>query len=307
MREAFVEKLSEEALQNPDIVLITGDLGYGVLDKFSSNFPNQFINAGINEQTMMGMAAGYASTGKKVFVYSIGNFSTLRCLEQIRNDVCLMDNSVVVVSVGAGYAYGSQGYTHHALEDLAIIRALPNIDVISPADPLETSSITKFLCSSEKPAYLRLGKSKDVAIHNRPFSFSHGKILEVDSGSDGTILFTGSVGSIALKAQEELSKSGFSVAVASVPFLSSLDSEYLSAAFKKGPVVTVEEHGKRGGLGSAILEHASEAGIFTRIGIIASIQDNLSLVGDQDFLRVANGITSENITKKYMALVAASH
>jgi transketolase len=307
MREAFVDKLTEEAARNPDIVLITGDLGYGVLDKFSSNFPNQFINAGINEQSMMGMAAGYASTGKKVFVYSIGNFSTLRCLEQIRNDICLMDNSVVVVSVGAGYAYGSQGYTHHALEDLAIMRALPNIDVISPADPLETTLITEFLCTSKRPAYLRLGKSKDVAIHKQLNSFSPGRIFEVHSGTEGTILFCGSVGTVALKAQAELSKSGITVAVASVPFVSSLDGNYLSVAFKKGPVVTVEEHGKRGGLGSAILEYASEIGEFARIGIIASAQENLSLIGDQEFLRETNGITSGNVVQKFMALMEVAH
>jgi hypothetical protein len=113
--------------------------------KLAAELPNQFINAGVNEQAMMGMAAGIASTGKRVFVYSIGNFPTLRCLEQIRNDICLMNNPVVVVSVGAGYAYGPQGYTHHALEDIAVIRALPNIQVVIPADPIEAKLVTKFL------------------------------------------------------------------------------------------------------------------------------------------------------------------
>ena len=164
MRDAFVETLLEEAKIDENIILITGDLGFGVLDKFQKELPNQFINSGVNEQTMMGMAAGIASTGKRVFVYSIGNFPTLRCLEQIRNDICLMNNPVVVVSVGAGYAYGPQGYTHHSLEDIAVMRALPNLEVLIPADPAETKSLTRFLTKSHSPSYLRLGKSNEETI-----------------------------------------------------------------------------------------------------------------------------------------------
>ncbi len=307
MRDAFVEVLTLEAEHNPDLVLITGDLGYGVLDRFSERFPSQFINSGINEQTMMGMAAGFASTGKKVFVYSIGNFSTLRCLEQIRNDVCLMNNSVVVVSVGAGYAYGSQGYSHHALEDIAIMRSLPNMEVIVPADPLETKLITKFLCDTDKPAYLRLGKSKELHIHTAPIEFAPGKIVEVLSGLDGTILFSGSIGTVALKAHSELADKGINVAVASVPFVSSLDENYLDKAFDKGPVITVEEHGKSGGFGSAILEYASERMTFPKIGIVSSSRENLSLVGDQGFLREANGLSKLSIVEKFMALREAKN
>ncbi|MFN3077751.1 MAG: transketolase, partial [Alphaproteobacteria bacterium] len=149
MRDAFIESLLEEARKDQNIILITGDLGFGVLDKFQKELPNQFINSGVNEQAMMGLAAGLASTGKRVFVYSIGNFPTLRCLEQIRNDICFMDNSVVVVSVGAGYAYGPQGYTHHTLEDIAVMRALPNLEVIVPADPIEVKVVTKFLARTK--------------------------------------------------------------------------------------------------------------------------------------------------------------
>lgn len=302
MRDAFVEALTLEAEHNPNIVLITGDLGYGVLDEFSERFPNQFVNSGINEQTMMGMAAGFASTGKRVFVYSIGNFSTLRCLEQIRNDVCLMNNSVVIVSVGAGYAYGSQGYSHHTLEDIAIMRALPNLDIIVPADPLETKLITKFLSDSKHPAYLRLGKSKEPNIHTDQIEFEPGKIFEVHSGHEGTILFSGSIGTVALEAYAELVEKGIHVAVASVPFISTLEGGYLESAFAKGPIITVEEHGKSGGFGSAILEFAMEKEILSRVAIISSSRENLSLVGDQNYLRTMNGITSKNIVEKFMAL-----
>ena len=302
MRDAFVETLLEEAKKDKDIILITGDLGFGVLDKFQRELPNQFINSGVNEQAMMGMAAGIASTGKRVFVYSIGNFPTLRCLEQIRNDICLMNNPVVVVSVGAGYAYGPQGYTHHALEDIAVMRALPNLEVVIPADPIETKLVTKFLSGTKSPSYLRLGKSNEENFNQTDLVVSPGRFNELISGESGTILFVGSVGKIALNAAGELLKQGLSVSVASVPFLTSLDREYLVSAAKKGPIVTVEEHSNRGGFGSAVLEFLNAARITTFVGVVAAEQANLSHIGDQDFLRHLNELDEKNIVEKFKAL-----
>jgi transketolase len=302
MRDTFVKTLLKEAKKDPNIILMTGDLGFGVLDEFQRELPDQFINSGVNEQTMMGLAGGYASTGKRVFVYSIGNFPTLRCLEQIRNDVCLMNNSVVVVSVGAGYAYGSQGYTHHALEDIAVLRALPNMDVIVPADPHETVGITQLLASTKTPSYLRLGKSNEPSIHNNDIEIKPGQINELKSGDDGTIIFAGSVGVLAVRAAKELASSSINVSVASMPFISRIDMNYLKLAAKKGPVVVVEEHSYRGGIGSAILETLSLNSITARVALVASAQGNLSQIGDQDFLRTENGITVENIVSKFKAL-----
>lgn len=303
MRDAFVETLLEEAKKDQNIILVTGDLGFGVLDKFQKELPKQFINSGVNEQTMMGMAAGIASTGKRVFVYSIGNFPTLRCLEQIRNDVCLMNNSVVVVSVGAGYAYGPQGYTHHALEDIAVMRALPNLEIIVPADPLETKSITKFLVHTSNPSYLRLGKSNEPLINHREPKLEHGKFNQIIEGKDGTILFTGSIGSVALQAAELLLKEGISVSVTSAPFLSALDKEYLKKSSNLGPIVTIEEHSNRGGFGSAVLELLNRENIRANIGIVTAHQKNLSQVGSQDFLREANGLSATIIIEKFKALL----
>ena len=304
MRDTFVRTLLERAKKDPNIILMTGDLGFGVLDQFQKELPGQFINSGVNEQTMMGLAAGYASTGKRVFVYSIGNFPTLRCLEQIRNDVCLMNNSVVVVSVGAGYAYGSQGYTHHALEDVAVLRALPNMDVIIPADPIETVGITNYLMETKTPSYLRLGKSNEPKIHKNEFVVKHGKINEVISGKDGTLIFSGSVGVVALAAAKELKTKGITVSVASLPFISKLDSDYLGVAATKGPIIVIEEHSYRGGVGSAILEHFSRHLIFPKVALVASEQKNLSQIGDQNFLRNENGINIESISSKFTALLA---
>ncbi len=302
MRDTFVKTLLEAAKNNPDIILMTGDLGYGVLEDFQKELPAQFINSGVNEQTMMGMAAGYASTGKRVFVYSIGNFPTLRCLEQIRNDVCLMNNPVVVVSVGAGYAYGSQGYTHHALEDIAVLRALPNMEVIVPADPAETRELTLAIIAARKPTYLRLGKSNEPAIHTAPPKVSLGTINEISAGTQGTLLFAGSVGVVAVAAAKELAAQGISVAVASMPFVSTIDVNYLRGALIKGPVIIIEEHSYRGGVGSAVLEIANSLNLQGSIGLIAADQNNLSQIGDQNFLRAANGINLENIVKKFIAL-----
>lgn len=304
MRDTFVRTLLAEAKKDPNVILMTGDLGFGVLDDFQKELPAQFINSGVNEQTMMGLAGGYASTGKRVFVYSIGNFPTLRCLEQIRNDVCLMNNPVVVVSVGAGYAYGSQGYTHHALEDIAVLRALPNMDVIVPADPFETAGITKHLTSTRTPSYLRLGKSNEPTIHQSEIEIHPGGIIELTEGKDGTLIFSGSVGVIAIQAADELLSQSVNVSVASMPYVSRIDLNYLRAAAEKGPIVILEEHSYRGGVGSAILETLTMHAISARVALVASDQKNLSQIGDQDFLRNENGINVENIVLKFNALQA---
>ena len=302
MRDTFVKTLLEAAKKDKNIILMTGDLGYGVLDTFEKELPAQFINSGVNEQAMMGMAAGYASTGKRVFVYSIGNFPTLRCLEQIRNDVCLMNNPVVVVSVGAGYAYGSQGYTHHALEDIAVLRALPNMEVIVPADPAETAALTHSIIASKKPTYLRLGKSGEPTIHTAALNVSHGVINEVSPGSAGTLIFAGSVGTVAVAAAKELAGQGISVAVASMPYVSTIDIAYIKKALSKGPLIVIEEHSYRGGVGAAVLEATNVANVQGAIGLIAADQNNLSQIGDQNYLRTANGISVEKIIAKFNAL-----
>jgi len=165
LRNAFATQLLDIARADSSILLITGDLGYGVLDRFQQELPEQFINAGVAEQTMMSMAAGLAASGYRPFVYSIANFPTFRCLEQIRNDVCYMDNPVTIVSVGAGLVYGVHGYSHHAVEDLAIIRSLPNITIYSPCDSVETKYSVNKILESKHPAYLRLGKGGEPLIH----------------------------------------------------------------------------------------------------------------------------------------------
>ncbi len=278
MRETFVRTLLDEAKREKDIVLITGDLGFGVLEKFESELPSQFLNAGVAEQSMLGLAAGMASTGKRVFVYSIGNFPTIRALEQIRNDICYMDNSVVIVSVGSGYSYGSQGYTHHALEDIAVMRALPNMEIYSPADSLETESITRDLTKSQKPSYLRLGRSGERILNQSPLTLQKGRFNQIQSGKDGTILFTGSIGSIVMDARELLLAHGIEVGVISIPYVSSISKTDLELLDGSKPVVSVEEHTIRGGLSSALLEQISTFRLNIQIIPVTAEQNNLNTV-----------------------------
>jgi len=299
MRNTFIQTLLENAKQDPNIIFITGDLGFGVIEDFQKQLPNQFINAGVSEQSMMGMAAGIASTGKRVFVYSIGNFPTLRCLEQIRNDVCLMNNPVVVVSVGAGYSYGSQGYTHHALEDIAVMRALPNMNVYIPADAVESKSLTNYLCKNKTPSYLRLGKTGEPVLTNNIIEPINNKIVDIRSGDYGTILFVGPIGKRALAAAEILDQMNLKISVASVPFATDLDLIYLKNAAVKGPIITVEEHSKRGGFGSIILEALHQLNVPYKLKIIASTQQNLSEIGSQDYLQVKNGLDEKSIVDAF--------
>jgi transketolase len=295
LRNTFVKTLYEEAKINENIVLITGDLGFQLFDDFQKNLPKQFINAGLTEQSMMSMAAGIASTGKRVFVYSIANFSTLRCLEQIRNDVCYMNNSVVVVSVGAGFAYGNLGYSHHATEDIAIMRSLPNMKVISPCDQLETEVVTKILTRTNNPSYLRLGKTGEIDINMNIPSISRGKFNVLSQGKDGYIFFTGSIGIIAKKAAMHLGEMGINVSLISVPFISELDKNYLIQMIENVPIVIVEEHVSRGGLGAALMESFVSLNMQMKLNHVSASLENLTLTGDQEFLREANGISITKI------------
>jgi transketolase len=299
MRNAFVSALYDEAKKNRDIVLITGDLGFQLFDEFAADLPAQFINAGLTEQSMMSMAAGIASTGKRVFVYSIANFSTLRCLEQIRNDVCYMNKSVVIVSVGSGFAYGALGYSHHATEDIAIMRSLPNMEVVSPSDKFEADVITRMVAQTQRPTYLRLGKAGEPDLHSDYPILNFGKFSELTSGGDGYIFFTGSIGLIAQRAKIELDSLGKSITIVSVPFVSQLDEEFLQNISIDKPIVVLEEHGRRGGLGAAFLEKFNELGIRGGIKHFAASQEEISLTGSQDYLREKNGISVKDIVKVF--------
>jgi len=303
MRQAFVRQLLEAAKEDPNIILITGDLGYGVLDEFAKTLPLQFINAGVAEQTMASLAGGLASLKKKVFIYSIGNFSTLRCLEQIRNDICSMNHSVTVVSVGAGFSYGPQGYTHYALEDISIMRSISRMNVYCPSDSNEVSVVLTKILNEGKPSYLRLGKGGEPLLHqsNRSSDFENGITLR--PGPDATMIFTGAIGSQVLQAAEILSLTGIEAEVISFPQVSPISVRKIQDSTSH--LFTIEEHVTRGGFGSAVLEGLSEVDSPRRVKMLGVNYDGHSL-GSHSYLQDISGLSAPKIARYVNSKLASS-
>ncbi len=253
MRSAFVDALIEAAAADPTIWLINADLGFSVLEPFAERFGDRYLNVGVAEQNMIGVAAGLALSGYKVFVYSIANFPTQRCLEQIRVDVCYHEAHVVVTAVGGGFSYGSQGYTHHAIEDIAVMRALPGMRVVAPADPHETRAFVHELARTPGPAYLRLGRGGEPVLHPGPLAEAPRRPVVLRDGADVVLLSTGAIVAEALGAADRLAQAGLSCKVLSVPCLKPLDGEALLDAMNAAKLaVTVEEHSLIGGLRDAV-------------------------------------------------------
>lgn len=300
MRDTFVRTLVKLAKDDKKIELVTGDLGFGVLKPFWEQCPDQFTNAGIAEQNMTSMAAGMALEGKTVFTYSIGNFPTLRCLEQIRNDCAYHKANVKIVCIGGGFVYGSLGMSHQATEDLAILRALPDVVVMAPADLIEAEECTKALAKYKGTAYLRLGRGGEKRIHEKIENFEIGKSIKVYGGEKIAILSTGAIFEEVTAAYDQLRKKGYDPAVYTFPTVKPIDRgaiENVSREFDL--IVTVEEHNIIGGFGSAVAEvmaeMADQKARLLRIGL----NDEYSIrVGNQKYLREQYGMDREAIVKR---------
>ncbi len=303
MRDAFVAVLMEAAERDPRLVLLTGDLGFGVLTKFSERFPRQFINAGVAEQNMTAMACGLALEGRKVFTYSIANFATLRCLEQIRNDVCYHNADVTIVSIGGGFSYGQAGMSHFATEDIAILRALPNMTVLAPTGLWEATQATKAIIAGSGPAYLRIDKGRAASDPKPGEQFQIGQARVVREGGDVALIATGAILSETLLAADRLAALGISSRVISMHTIKPLDVQtVLTAARETAGIVTVEEHNILGGLGGAVAEACLEAetrpGFFARIGLADTFP---TIVGDQNYLRARYRLNAEAIEAAVLA------
>jgi len=309
VRTAFIQALNDLASEDPRVCLVVGDLGYSVIEEFASKHPDQFVNAGVAEQNMVGLAAGLAMTGKVVFTYSIGNFGTLRCLEQIRNDVAYHRANVKVVAVGGGLAYGNLGVTHHASEDVAILRSLPNMVVVSPGDPVEAGLATRALVAYDGPAYLRLGKAGEPVVHADEPRFDLGKALTLRDGRDISLIATGSMLATANVVASNLVKKGLSVRLLSMHTIKPLDREaVIAAATQTKWVVTLEEHSVDGGLGGAVAEVLAEmeAGHapLKRIGLRPEFN---KVVGDQKYLKSLHGLDEDGVMKTIEPLITRSY
>lgn len=303
MRDAFTRALMREAASDPKLTLITGDLGFGVLKPFWETYPKQFINAGIAEQGMTGMAAGLARTGRTVLTYSIGNFPTLRCLEQIRNDCAYHEANVKIVCVGGGFVYGSLGMSHHATEDMAILRALPGVTVFTPGDPHEVEAIVPVMLRTPGTCYLRLGRGGEPFLHEGPISgWQIPQALTLQGGTDVALLSAGGILTQTISAAKLLADKGVSAEVVSFPCIKPIDREkILELAGRFRHIVTVEEHSIVGGFGSAVSEVLAEAGagcILHRIGM----PDVYScIVGTQQYLRGEYHMDDEAICQRTLA------
>ena len=287
MRDAFTRALMREAAKDPKLTLVTGDLGFGVLKPFWETYPDQFVNAGIAEQGMTGLAAGLAMTVRTVLTYSIGNFPTLRCIEQIRNDCAYHNANVKVVCVGGGFVYGSLGMSHHATEDMAILRALPGVTVFTPGDPHEVEAIVPVMLNTPGTCYLRLGRGGEPYLHAGPIEgYTAPKALTLREGKDVALLSAGGILTQTVGAAKLLSEQGVSAEVVSFPCLKPIDREKLielSQRFKH--IVTVEEHSIVGGFGSAVCEVIAEEGANCRVHRIGMEDVYSTIVGTQDYLR----------------------
>jgi transketolase len=294
MRTAFINQLIAEARLDDSIFLIVGDLGYSVVEPFAREFPRRFLNAGIAEQNMTGIACGLASEGYNVFTYSIGNFPTLRCMEQIRYDVCYHNSSVKIVSVGGGYSYGPLGVSHHTTEDIGMLRTIPNLTVCAPGDPEEAKQLTSFFCRNKIPGYLRLGKAGEPVVHKSSLIISGNSMIEVLVGSNTVVLSTGGMLSVAHKyiVSEQLTWGLYSV-----PFIKPMDEASLAQlANKYERIITLEEHQRSCGFGSAILESLNNLVNEKLVKsmpqvVIKAIPDLfIGYAGSQEYLRNQTGL-----------------
>ena len=296
MRTAFINQLTEEAKNNDKIFLIVGDVGFSVVEEFADLFPDRFLNAGIAEQNMIGVAAGLAKEGYNVYVYSIGNFPTLRCMEQIRYDVAYHNLSVKIVSVGAGYAYGSLGASHHATEELGMMRVIPNMVVCSPGDPVEAKAITTLSANYDGPMYLRLGKAGEAIVHtDQLIRLTVGDLLPIQClKSDKVLLVSGSILDYATKY---ISAERIAVDIYSIPFIKPLNViQIKEIADQYSDIIILEEHQKSCGVGSAIIEQINDLYAYGKLSVYPkikriAIQDKFySISGSQDYLRKIAGL-----------------
>lgn len=286
MRTAFIQELIAQARQCPEIFLAVGDLGYSVVEPFAQEFPDRFLNAGVAEQNLTGLAAGLAAAGYHVFTYSIANFPTLRCLEQLRNDVCHHDLPVTVVSVGAGLSYGNLGYSHHAVQDLGILRTLAELTILSPADPGEARAAVHWLAAHPCPSYLRLGKAGEPDLHE-PVALREAPLVVRPGRTAVAIAATGSVLKCALEAADLLAAEGIDLAVLSCPWLQPVGDEFRAAFAPYRRVLALEEHVGTGGLASLLRDTLPPGVAITSRAIPTAVT---RLVGSQAWLRQQAGL-----------------
>jgi len=300
MRNAFASEITTLAKENHSIVLLSGDIGNRLFNEFKESFPDRFFNCGVAEANMTGMAAGIAMCGLLPITYTITPFNTTRCLEQIRVDVCYHNLPVIIVGVGAGLSYAGLGGTHHACEDIALLRALPNMNIICPGDAVEVRLALKAALKNNSPVYIRLGKKNEPVIHKEEPVFEIGKGITVIQGEQVCIISTGNILPVAIETASLLENQGVSTQVVSFHTVKPLDTELLNKIFQTFQIiVTVEEHSLIGGLGGSIAEWRSDQPVMkSRLYRFGTSDNFIHRSGNQENARKIARLTPEDISKR---------
>jgi len=307
MRNAFADEITRLGASDPRVVLLSGDIGNKLFDKFKQQAQNRFYNCGVAEANMMSVAAGMALSGLRPVVYTITPFTTTRCLEQIRVDVCYHRAPVVIVGTGAGLSYAELGPTHHSLEDLALLRSLPEMTVFAPCDEVELRLGLRAALAQDGPVYMRIGKKGEPVIHSGQPGFRFGKAITVREGEDVCLISTGTMMPVVLAAGDLLGRKGLSARVESFHTIKPLDTGRLKEVFARYRLIAVvEEHSRLGGLGGSVAEWlSSQDGL--RGHMIGFGTDDVFMheVGSQEYGRHKFGLTSENIAETVSARLAS--
>ncbi len=294
MRNSTINHLTEYAAADDNIFVIAGDGGYGVLDKYQQEMPKQYLNMGVAEQNAIGFAAGLAMTGRKVFVYNITPFVLYRCYEQVRNDICYQKVPVVLIGIGSGLAYAPGGMTHYSVEDIALARTMPGLEIISPADPVEACASVDYVMRSDKPAFIRIARGGEPKIHNERIEDISKPIL-MNKGSRTAVLFHGAV---SVEVMEMLKMAVEKPTVISIPMVSPLDFDCLEDMLEGvDRIVTVEEHYVVGGLGSIVGEWILDNDKPYKLKKLGVDYEFIHQVKNNKGMRELFGISSDKILK----------
>ena len=304
MRDTFFKALEGMAQIHDDIYLLTGDLGFKLFDNFRAKYPERFFDIGLAESNMIGIAAGLSLSGKNVYCYSIIPFLIMRAYEQVRIDIDYQNLNVKLVGVGGGFTYGMEGFTHFGLEDLSLMKALPNMTVVVPADPEEAEQLARISYEYPTPLYIRLGRTGEPSIHSESPNFEIGKGMILSEGKDVAIFAIGNMVYHAKELMDILEKEGFTITLVNMHTLKPLDIELIKeCASIHQAIFTIEEHSIVGGLGSALAEVLSEnsyKGVFKRIGIPEKLEN---FIGNVDHQRERYGLTAEKISESILKAI----
>lgn len=307
MRTAYLEILYSLAKEDKNVYALISDNGAIVYDKYRADLEKQYLNLGISEANMLGVAAGLANCGKIPFAYTIGAFLAYRALEFIRNDICLQNQNVKIVGTGAGQVYSALGPTHHSTEDIGCLRSLPHLTIFSPASPMEVKKVVMAAYQMQGPVYIRLGTNKEKEVYQEDYEFISGKGVMLCAGNDVTIIGTGNILTDILEARKQLEAEGISVRVINIHTIKPFDKDIVEKAIREtNGIVTVEDHDVIGGLGSAVAEVIAESGMGTRFERIG-LKNNFSKgYGTYQEVKDANSIGIEDIKKTVRTIFLTS-